>query len=64
MSAALPIQTLPQLQDSFACYREREPEPDKVIATYIWIDATGQNLRCKSRVLDSKPKKVEGTIHK
>ncbi|XP_063712262.1 glutamine synthetase-like [Symsagittifera roscoffensis] len=59
MSAALPIQTLPQLQDSFACYREREPEPDKVIATYIWIDATGQNLRCKSRVLDSKPKKVE-----
>lgn len=45
--------------DSFKCYREREPEQDKVIATYIWIDGTGQNLRCKSRVLDYKPAKPE-----
>ncbi len=46
--------------DSFAAYRDREPEEDKVIATYVWIDGSGQNLRQKSRVLDSKPKKPEG----
>ena len=35
------------------------PQGNRVCATYVWIDGTGEGLRSKVKCLDTKPSKVE-----
>ena len=35
---------------------------DKIIATYIWVDATGEHLRYKDKTLDYIPRAPKGNF--
>jgi len=36
-------------------YRELQPDGERVLAMYVWIDGSGQDLRCKTRTIDFVP---------
>lgn len=46
--------------DAFYTHYLNLPLPvDKILATYVWIDGSGINMRCKDRILDKVPYNLE-----
>ena len=45
------------LEGAFQKYLELD-QRGGVVATYVWIDGSGEGLRSKSRTLDGKPIKI------
>lgn len=43
-----------------ARYSNLEQPDGQIIATYVWIDGTGENVRCKDRTLNFIPKNPKG----
>ncbi|XP_078498150.1 glutamine synthetase-like [Lissotriton helveticus] len=35
------------------------PQGDQVLVTYVWIDETGESVRCKTKTVDNEPKCIE-----
>lgn len=43
-------------------YLELPSEKGQFMATYVWIDGSGENVRCKTMTLSEEPKSVKGEL--